>query len=120
MRTLQGRSVPSYEYEQDGRTREFATHARMNLPPDGRVRIGLDPIPRSGSPFSESTRDEIAVPMNGPDTVEAIYKVLRGHEIGEDITKASVVSGAALIAGVAGFYLQRRIFRDVRRTFRAR
>jgi hypothetical protein len=118
-----GRPVPTYEYQVDGETREFPTHTEIDLPADGRVRMGLDPFPRpERNPFSisEAPQRELVVPLNGPDSVETIYKGLRGHEIREDIMKASLVSAAAVIAGIAGFFLQRIIFRDVSRGLRSR
>jgi hypothetical protein len=122
-RDARGRPVPTYEYQVDGETRKFPTHTEIDLPADGRVRMGLDPFPRpERNPFSisEAPPREVVVPLNGPDSAETIYKGLRGHEIREDIVKASLVSMAAVIAGVAGFFLQRIIFRDVRRGLRSR
>lgn len=117
----QGRPFPTYEYEFHGEMKEFPTHAQIDLPADGRVRMGLDPFPRTVAPFTEPPRRvEIVVPINGPDTVETVYKGFRGHDITEDFTKASVVSVAAIVAGIAGFFLQRIIFRDVGRAFRSR
>lgn len=120
-RQWQRRPYPSYEYEFHGEMKEFPTHAEIDLPADGRVRMGLDPFPRTVAPFRESPqRGEIVIPINGPDTVATVYKGFRGHDMAEDFTKASVVSVAAIIAGIAGFFLQRIIFRDVRRALRGR
>jgi hypothetical protein len=120
-RQWQGRPFPTYEYELLGEMKEFTTHTPIELPADGRVRIGLDPIPRTVTPFIElPQRGEVVIPINGPDTVDTVYRGFRGHDISEDVTKASVVSAAAFIAGIAGFFLQRIIFRDVGRAFRSR
>jgi hypothetical protein len=122
-REFRGRPVLTYEYQVNGEAREFPTHAEIDLPADGRVRMGLDPFPRTErSPFSvsEAPQRELVVPLNGPDSVETIYKGLAGHEIREDTLKASLVSAAAMVAAVAGFFLQRTIFRDVRRAIRPR
>lgn len=120
MREWQGRPFPTYEYQLDGETKEFPTHTQIDLPADGRVRLGPDPFPRPATPFSEVPQREVVVPINGPDSLETVYKGLRGHEIGKDVTKASLVSAAAVVAGIAGFFLQRLIFRDVGRALRAR
>jgi hypothetical protein len=119
-REWQGRPVPTYEYQVDGEAREFPTHSEIDLPADGRVRMGPDPLPPPANPFSQAPEGEWVVPINGPDSPETIYKGLRGHGIGEDVTKASLVSIAAIVAGIAGFFLQRLIFRDVGRALRSR
>lgn len=120
-REWKGRPFPSYEYEVHGETKEFPTHTKIDLPADGRVRMGLDPLPRTVAPFTElPQRGEVIVPINGPDTAETVYRGFRGHDIAEDFTKATVVSAAAVVAAIAGFFLQRIIFRDVGRAFRAR
>ena len=116
----EGRLFPTYEYEVDGEIIEFPTHKRVMLPMDGKVRIGLDPLPHMRSSFVQLPRDEMFIPMDGPDTVETVYKGLRGHEIEQDYKKASLVSVAALIAGITGFFLQRIILREVRRAVRGR
>lgn len=116
----QDRSIPTYEFVMDGHIIEFPTHSPIDLPPDGRVRLGIRPSQRPPSPFTTPQKIEMAVPINGADSVETVYNVLRGHQIQEDYTKASVVSAAAILAGILGFFLQRIIFRDVRRAYRAR
>jgi hypothetical protein len=120
-RKWQGRPFPTYEYELQGEMKEFPTHTQIDLPADGRVRMGLDPAPRTVATVAEvPQRGQMVVPINGPDTVETVYRGFRGHDIAEDFTKASLVSAAAVVAGIAGFFLQRIIFRDVGRAFRAR
>ncbi len=120
-RQWQGRPFPTYEYELQGEMKEFPTHTQIDLPADGRVRMGSDPFPRAVAPFTEAPqRGEIVVPINGLDTVDTVYRGFRGHDISEDFTKASVVSAAAIVAAIAGFFLQRIIFRDVGRAFRSR
>lgn len=116
----EGKSIPTYEYELDGKIIEYPTHKRVMLPIDGKVRMGLDPLPHMRSSFGELPRNEMFIPMDGPDTVETVYKGLRGHEIQQDYKKASLVSVAALIAGITGFFLQRIILREVRRAVRGR
>jgi len=122
-RVFGGRTYPTYEYEENGQVREFPSLRPMVLPPGGHVRMGDDPRPRPKSRTDQQTDDpvlEIAVPLNGPDTVETVYHELWDSNISEDITKASVVSVAALVAGFAGFFLQRSIFGVVRNAVRGR
>ena len=118
-REFGGRPFPTYEYMEDGQVREFATHRRLSLPPDGRVRIGTDPSPPPDDPFSKWLPGEIVVPMNGPDSVGTVYHGMMGRQFKADATKASVVSAAALVAGVAGFFLQRKIFGGIKGTLQA-
>ncbi len=120
VKELQDRSVQIYEFELDGHIIEFPTLSLIDLPADGRVRLGNSPSRQPATPFREIQKTEMAVPIHGVDSVEAVYRVLRGHEIQKDYTKASVVSGVAILAGILGFFLQRIIFRDVRRAYRAR
>ena len=122
-RAFGGRSYPTYEYEENGRVKEFPSLRPMTLPAGGHVRMGNDPRPRPQSQLtvqSEDTPLEIVVPLNGPDTVDTVYHELWDATMGEDVTKASVVSIAAVVAGVAGFFLQRIIFRGMRNARRFR
>jgi hypothetical protein len=121
----EGRLVPTYEYVVDGEIVEFPTRSRVVLPADGKVRVGLDQFPRDQSPRDKALRIQppqrwIFVPIDGEDSVETVYKGLRGHEIAKDYTKASLISLAAVIAGVIGFVLQRTIAREFGKASRGR
>jgi hypothetical protein len=103
------RAINTYQYDDHGVVREFSTHRNLILPPGGKARIGPDPSPDAPSP-----PPEIAVPLNGPDTVETIYQGMFRSLLPEDRSKPLVITLAALVAGVIGYFLQRQIARGVR------
>ncbi len=115
-RELDGITRSIYEYEYEGKMEEFRTHRKLNLPADGRVRMGPDPLPlvvspHQRNPYEKTILRDLIVPIVGPDTVETTYKGLMGHEIAQDYIKAMLLSGAAVLTGFVGFFLQRKIFR---------
>jgi hypothetical protein len=101
------RAINTYQYDDNGIVREFSTHRSLILPPGGKARIGPDPAAPSPQP-------DIAVPLNGPDTVETIYHAMFRRPLSEDRNKPLIVTLAALVAGVIGFFLQRQIARGIR------
>jgi hypothetical protein len=103
------RAATTYQYDDHGVVREFTTHRNLVLPPGGKVRIGPDTSPTAPSPAPE-----IAVPLNGPDTVETIYHAMHRSPLSEDRHKPLLVTLAALVAGVIGYFLQRQIVRGIR------
>ena len=112
-----GRSFYMYEFQEEGRTERFPTSSKIDLPSDGRVRIGQDPRPRPENPYSpiqDETRPEMVVPLRGADTVESMYDAMWGHPKQDDFVKAWVVSAAAVVTGIAAFFMQRLLFRSMR------
>lgn len=101
------RAINTYQYDDNGVVREFSTHRSLILPPGGKARIGPDPAAPSPPP-------DIAVPLNGPDTVETIYHAMFRSPLSEDRNKPLIITLAALVAGVIGYFLQRQIARGVR------
>ena len=117
-RTIDGRRLSSYLFTEDGKTREFLSYKRLPLPPDGRVRIGPAPGSRPNGKPSETA--EIAVPLNGPDTVDTIHQELLGHALKDDIVKASVVSTITALVGILTLILERILVRAMRRRVKYR
>jgi len=115
---MNGRERPAFSYRENGMTRELGSFYAVRLPPDGRARIGPDPRPPAPDRSWTSDGAEIAIPMNGPDTVDVVFEGLYGHSAKDDVTKATVVSVGAVVAGVAGFFLQRIILRSLNRGIR--
>jgi hypothetical protein len=103
------RAATAYQYDDNGVVREFITHRNLVLPPGGKARLGPDPSP--DAPFPPS---DIAVPLNGPDTVETVYQGMFRSLLAEDRAKPLVITIAALIAGIIGHFLQRQIEAGIR------
>jgi hypothetical protein len=101
------RSATAYAYDDGGSPREFVTHRSLLLPPGGRVRLGPDPAPAAGAA-------EIAVPMNGPDSVETVYQGMFRSSPADDRTKPLMLTLAAFAVGIVCFFLQRQIIRGMR------
>ena len=108
---VRGRKLPVYEYQEDGEAKTFPTYREIELPPDGRVRIGKDPFPAVADYGYNGPSGEIAVPIDESDSLDAIYLGLKGKEMKSDKIKASLVSIGALVTGVAAFFLQRELAR---------
>ncbi len=95
-----GREYPVYAYQQGGKTKTYSTYKALDLPFDRRVRVGEGPVPGF-------LKGEIAIPLNGPDTVGAVYAHMRGRPIGDDLIKATVVTLGSAVVVVAGYFLLR-------------
>jgi hypothetical protein len=109
------RNATAYQYDDNGVIREFSSHRSLVLPPGGKARIGPDPAPEASRP-----PPDIAVPLNGPDTVETIYQGMFQRPLSEDRNKPLILTLAALAAGVIGHLLQRQIRRGVGHSRRRR
>ena len=106
-----GRSFPTYTYRENGEEEHFITLIAIDLPADGRVRLGPDPVDRVAGPYSTWRSTDVVVPLNGADSVESIYEELYERTLRADTVKASVISLCAVVAAIVGFYLQRKIIR---------
>lgn len=103
------RAANIYQYDDNGVIREFTTHRSLVLPPGGKARIGPDPSPEATRPAPD-----IAVPLNGPDTVGTIYQGMFRKPLSEDRNKPLILTLAAFVAGVIGYFLQRQIACGIR------
>lgn len=103
------RGATAYQYDDHGVVREFATHRNLVLPPGGRARLGPDTSPDAPFPAAD-----IAVPLNGPDSLETIYHGMFHSLLPEDRAKPLVIALAALIAGIIGYFLQRQMRLGIR------
>ena len=114
-RTWNDRKLPTYEYDDGGKVREFPTPKKIDLPEDGRVRLGDDPFYKKSEVFNQRPVSLVAVPIHGADSVEAIYAEFRERTVEDDTGKAWLVTLAAVVAGAIGFFLQREIIRGFRK-----
>lgn len=110
--TFDGRDRPVYQYQAYGKTLDFISYSKINLPDDGRVRLGKDPLARNKKNLSQIKQREVAIPLHGEDTIETLYESMRGHVIEKDIKKASILTAAAFFSIIIAFILQRIIFRQ--------
>ncbi len=110
--TFDGRDRPVYQYKAYGKTLDFISYFKIDLPDDGRVRLGMDPLWRDKKNFNQIKQREVAIPLHGEDTFKTLYESMRGHKMEKDIKKASILTAAALFTLIIGCILQRIIFRQ--------
>jgi len=115
------RKYASYEFEWEGERELFQCRHPIDLPADGRVRIGEDPEERPKfnaagvpimEPFGYRKKVIVAVPIRGEDGADAVYVGIQGHPVRKDVIKASAVSAGSLVTVLAAFLLRKRISRQ--------
>ncbi|MGE9268396.1 MAG: hypothetical protein ACQKBY_09890 [Verrucomicrobiales bacterium] len=115
-----------YSFEKDGEQDYFGVYDLIDLPRDGRVRIGRDPSPpverdvRLSARLDHTPERTIVVPVHGDDDVASVFEGMWEKSLAKTLTRNLLASLGGLVVMVCGVVLHKIIFREHKRSRRYR